>query len=217
MPFCTTSCAEETALATLGLASNVCGSVLGLLSIALTRTYLPPIWPITLAYWFSAPTATTCPPELVAAEVDEQAAAETPAVTATTASTIPRRDSRESMVKLLQSRSDARGAEAHRLNTNENDNQYEYRGQAVRPLPGRRGPWRETDGRRVAGRPRRGEWRETDGRRVAGRPRRGEWRETDGRRVAGRPRRGEWRETDGRRVAGRRRRGASSPPAGWVV
>src|SRR5580693_1424590 len=104
MPFCTTSCAEETALATLGLASNVCGSVLGLLSIALTRTYLPPIWPITLAYWFSAPTATTCPPELVAAEVDEQAAAETPAVTASTASTIPRRDSRESMVRLLQSR-----------------------------------------------------------------------------------------------------------------
>jgi hypothetical protein len=92
----------------------------------------------------------------VAAEVDEQAAAETPAVTASTASTIPRRDSRESMVKLLQSRFNARRAEAHRLNTNENDNQYEYRGQAVRPLPGRRRAWREIGGRRVAGRRRRG-------------------------------------------------------------
>src|SRR6202050_5459328 len=138
MPFCTTSWAEETALATLGLASNVCGSVLGLLSIAVTRTYLPPIWPITLAYSFSAPTATTCPPELVAAEVDEQAVAVTPAVTASATSTIPRRDSRESMVRLLQSRFCARRCRDHRLNTNENDNQYEYRGQAVRLAPGRR-------------------------------------------------------------------------------
>src|ERR1700691_4305473 len=46
------------ALATLGLASEVCGSVFGLLSTAVTRTYLPPIWLITLAYSFSAPTAT---------------------------------------------------------------------------------------------------------------------------------------------------------------
>ena len=61
MPFCTTSWAALTAWATLGLASNVCGSVLGLLSIAVTCTYLPPIWPITLAYSFSAPTATTWP------------------------------------------------------------------------------------------------------------------------------------------------------------
>src|ERR1700728_122021 len=139
MPFCTTSWAEETALATLGLASNVCGSVLGLLSIAVTRTYLPPIWPITLAYSFSAPTATTWSPELVAAEVDEQAVAVTPAVTASATSTIPRRDSRESMVRLLQSRFSARRCRDRRLNTNENDNQYEYRGQAVRPVPGQPG------------------------------------------------------------------------------
>src|SRR5580692_9262460 len=46
------------ALATLGLASKVCGSVFGLLSTAVTWTYLPPIWLITLAYSFSAPTAT---------------------------------------------------------------------------------------------------------------------------------------------------------------
>src|ERR1700728_2601576 len=148
MPFCTTSCAVETALATLGLASNVCGSVLGLLSIALTRTYLPPIWPITLAYSFSAPTATTCPPELVAAEVDEQAVAVTPAATASATSTIPRRDSRESMVRLLQSRFSARRCRGHRLNTNENDNQYEYCGQAVRPVPGRQGARRKIGGRR---------------------------------------------------------------------
>jgi hypothetical protein len=36
-------------LATPGLASKLCGSVLGLLSIAVTLTYLPPIWLITLA------------------------------------------------------------------------------------------------------------------------------------------------------------------------
>ena len=30
-----------------GLASNVCGSLFGLLMIALTVTYLPPIWAIT--------------------------------------------------------------------------------------------------------------------------------------------------------------------------
>src|ERR1700684_1415162 len=147
MPFCTTSWAEETALATLGLASNVCGSVLGLLSMALTRTYLPPIWPITLAYSFSAPTPTTCPPGLVAAEVDEQAVAVTPVVTASATSTIPRPDSRESMVRLLQSRFSARRCRDHRLNTNENDNQYEYRGQAVRPVPGRQGARRESGGR----------------------------------------------------------------------
>src|ERR1700749_2376182 len=58
MPFCTTRLAWLTTVATLALASNVCGSVFGLLSIAVTCTYLPPIWLITLAYSFSAPTAT---------------------------------------------------------------------------------------------------------------------------------------------------------------
>ncbi len=35
----------------------MCGSVFGLLSIALTLTYWPPIWAITFAYLLSAPTA----------------------------------------------------------------------------------------------------------------------------------------------------------------
>ena len=37
-PFCTTNCAAPTTSAVLGLASNVCGSVFGLLSIAVTFT-----------------------------------------------------------------------------------------------------------------------------------------------------------------------------------
>ncbi len=45
-----------------GLASNVCGSVLGLDMMALTCTYWPPTWLITSAYSFSAPTATILPP-----------------------------------------------------------------------------------------------------------------------------------------------------------
>jgi len=52
--------------------------VFGLLSTAVTWTYLPPIWLMTLAYWFSAPTATTTPLVLLAvedAELVEQAAA----------------------------------------------------------------------------------------------------------------------------------------------
>src|SRR5580692_2908964 len=156
MPFCTTSWAVETALATLGLASNACGSVLGLLSIALTRTYLPPIWPITLAYSFSAPTATTWPPELVAAEVDEQAVAVTPAVTASATSTIPRRDSRESMVRLLQSRFSARRAGTTGLLQMKTITSMSIRGQAVRPVPGRQGVRREIGRRHVAGPPGRG-------------------------------------------------------------
>ena len=63
-------------MATLALASNVCGSVLGLLSMALTCTYLPPTWLITFAYSFSAPTAVMVALELAAGvvpEPDEQA------------------------------------------------------------------------------------------------------------------------------------------------
>ena len=56
-PFWTTSWAALTSWATLGLASKVWGSVLGLLMIAETDTYFPPIWLMTLAYSFSAPTA----------------------------------------------------------------------------------------------------------------------------------------------------------------
>src|SRR5580692_3329145 len=99
MPFCTTSLAAATSWATLGLASKACGSVFGLLSMAETLTYLPPIWLITFAYSFSAPTATIFwPPGSVAAGADEQAAASRPAVTLKTANAIPRR---AGMVKLL--------------------------------------------------------------------------------------------------------------------
>ena len=65
-PFWTTSCAPATSAATFGLDSNECGSVFGLLMTAVTVTYEPPIWPMTLAYSFSAPTATTRPPFVAA-------------------------------------------------------------------------------------------------------------------------------------------------------
>ena len=45
-----------------GLASNVCGSVFGLLMMALAWTYFPPTCWMTSAYSFSAPTATILPP-----------------------------------------------------------------------------------------------------------------------------------------------------------
>src|ERR1700729_36754 len=99
MPFWTTSLAALTSWATLGLASKACGSVLGLLSMAEALAYLPPIWLITFAYSFSAPTATIFwPPGSVDAGPDEQAAASRPAVTLKTANAIPRR---AGMVKLL--------------------------------------------------------------------------------------------------------------------
>ena len=56
-PFCTISDAPLTSWATAGLASNVCGSVFGLLRIEDTCTYRPPICARTLAYSFSAPMA----------------------------------------------------------------------------------------------------------------------------------------------------------------
>ena len=86
-----------TAWATLGLASKLCGSVFGLLSIAVTRTYLPPIWLITLAYSFSAPTVAIASPAVpgdavvVDAVLDEQAAATIPAMMASAAVAAPRR------------------------------------------------------------------------------------------------------------------------------
>ena len=61
-PFWTMRRAALTSEATDGLASNVWGSVLGLLRIAVTVTYLPPSWLMTFAYSFSAPTAWTTPP-----------------------------------------------------------------------------------------------------------------------------------------------------------
>ena len=67
-------------LATAGLASKVCGSVFGLLMMAVTWTYLPPICWITFAYSFSAPMAwmlvpLPVPPVLPAAVAEEQAVA----------------------------------------------------------------------------------------------------------------------------------------------
>src|SRR5215471_10166659 len=74
-PFCTTSLAALTAWDTDGLDSNVCGSVVGLLRIAVTCTYFPPIWLMTFAYSFSAPTATMPSSGAVGApEADEHAA-----------------------------------------------------------------------------------------------------------------------------------------------
>src|ERR1700721_781021 len=60
---CTTSWASLSRRPTAALASNVCGSVFGLLMMALTWTYFPPTWPMTFAYSFSAPTATIAPPD----------------------------------------------------------------------------------------------------------------------------------------------------------
>ena len=59
------------------LASNVCGSVLGLLMMALAWTYFPPTCAMTSAYSFSAPTAMIVPLAAVvsSAREDEQPAA----------------------------------------------------------------------------------------------------------------------------------------------
>nr|WP_307316618.1 hypothetical protein [Microbacterium sp. SORGH_AS_0421] len=62
-PFCTMSCAPAISFATLALASNVCGSVLGSLRIADTSTRSPPICCTTSAYSFSAATTATFGPE----------------------------------------------------------------------------------------------------------------------------------------------------------
>src|SRR5262252_6322370 len=84
-PFCTTSLAALTVWDTEGLDSKECGSVVGLLKIAATRTYFPPIWPITFAYSFSAPTATTPPPGAVGAPEADEHAASRPALTSAAA------------------------------------------------------------------------------------------------------------------------------------
>src|SRR5690349_9946476 len=64
-------------LATAGLAPKVCGSVFGLLMMAVTWTYLPPICWITFAYSFSAPMAAmlAVPPLWLVAVAAEQAVA----------------------------------------------------------------------------------------------------------------------------------------------
>ena len=66
--------AALTSRATAGLASNVCGSVFGLLRIDDTFTYLPPIWPITSAYSFSAPIAVILVVDAAAADEPPPAA-----------------------------------------------------------------------------------------------------------------------------------------------
>src|ERR1022692_3902832 len=88
------SWAELTRAATRGLTSKVCGSVLGLLKIAVTATYRPPIWLITLAYSFSAPIAVTTParPPDDALSAAEQPAAASTATLATAAATGQRDD-----------------------------------------------------------------------------------------------------------------------------
>src|ERR1700678_159452 len=72
------SWAALTSRATLGLASNVCGSVFGLFRMDETWTYFPPIWERTLAYSFSAPTALITPGVLPPAAAGPQAAAAVP-------------------------------------------------------------------------------------------------------------------------------------------
>src|SRR5690242_9701315 len=62
--------------ATDGLASNVCGSVFGLLRMASACTYLPPTWPMTFAYSFSAPIAVIMAVDAVLPEAVPPAAAE---------------------------------------------------------------------------------------------------------------------------------------------
>src|SRR6516165_5131841 len=128
MPFCTTSWAALTAWATPGLASKVCGSVLGLLSIAVTWTYLPPIWPITLAYWFSAPTAvTTWPPGAsLEAELAEHAVASSPAMITSAAARLLRRGGTVGLLRVS----------GFTANTNENGNQYRQGAQPVRGSAG---------------------------------------------------------------------------------
>src|SRR6266567_3562705 len=76
-PFCTTSRAALTRRPVDALASNVCGSVLGLLIMALACTYFPPTCAMTSAYSLSAPTAMIVPfaGAVPSAREDEQPAA----------------------------------------------------------------------------------------------------------------------------------------------
>src|ERR1700733_4065161 len=142
MPFCTTSSAAPTTSLTLALASKLCGSVLGLLSAAVTRTYFPPIWEITSAYSFSAPTATTVPVVAVAvlvAELAEQAAASSLAAAATAGSAAARRGPCARGDIALQCVTRAAGgfrSATAVLITNENDNQYGEERQAGHGHPG---------------------------------------------------------------------------------
>src|SRR5579875_1856300 len=89
---CTTSWAALTCLATDALASKACGSVFGLLMIAVTLTYLPPTWAMTSAYWLSAPTAAMRPPDPPdppdPAAREQAAAASTAPTDSTTASVL---------------------------------------------------------------------------------------------------------------------------------
>ncbi len=98
-PFCTISSAPLTSRATAGLASNVCGSVFGLLRIDDTCTYLPPIWPRTLAYSFSTPMALITVEE--SAEVAPVGLLPHPAAVTASAATAP---ARAITVRLLANR-----------------------------------------------------------------------------------------------------------------
>src|ERR1022692_901475 len=86
------SWAALTSLATLGLDSNVWGSVFGLFRIEDTCTYWPPIWDSTLAYSFSAPIALMTEVDFAEAAVVAlvpQPAAATASAAAAPASTTP--------------------------------------------------------------------------------------------------------------------------------
>src|SRR5215469_1267957 len=89
-------------LATAGLASKVCGSVFGLLMMAVTWTYLPPICWITFAYSFSAPTAwMLAVPVLPAAVAEEQAVASRAVAAAANDSAAVRATERVRMAEVL--------------------------------------------------------------------------------------------------------------------
>src|SRR5262245_40873231 len=100
MPFCTTSRAALTRRPVDALASNVCGSVLGLLMMALACTYFPPTCAMTSAYWLSAPTAMILPlaGAVPSAREDEQPAASR----AAPARAAPARMALGSVARLLQ-------------------------------------------------------------------------------------------------------------------
>src|ERR1700754_4347722 len=117
MPFCTISRAAPISRATAGLASNVCGSVLGLLMIDETCTYLPPTWAMTSAYSFSAPIAVILTAEVAAAGdgTDEQALASRTAVSGRAALRTPER---------IRMRRNSRGGDASGQRLTENEHRY---------------------------------------------------------------------------------------------
>ena len=100
----------------------MCGSVFGLLSMALTCTYLPPIWLITFAYSFSAPTAVMVALELAAA-VDPEPAEHAEPSRAIPASRAAHAAGWRKVMAWSRLRWDAGGV---RPTPDENDNRYDF-------------------------------------------------------------------------------------------